>query len=82
MTEALLFLAGAALIATAVRWWRPDLPLRAAAGYVALTAAFFAVPLFTGALQVPTDIAYPRRPFVETLEQEIQPKNPLLVDTL
>lgn len=82
MTEALLFLAGAALIAAAVRGWRPDLPVRAAAGYVALTAAFFAAPLFRGALQVPTDIAYQRRPFVETLEQEIQPKNPLLVDVL
>ena len=31
-----------------IRAWRPDVTWRAAAAYVALTAAFFAMPLFAG----------------------------------
>ena len=53
-----VFLAGCVPLVLAVRWWRPGFPPRAALGYVALTTAFFAVPLCTGALQVPTDLAY------------------------
>jgi hypothetical protein len=53
-----VFLAGCVPLVLALRWWRPDFPLRAALGYVVLTTAFFAAPLCTGALQVPTDLAY------------------------
>jgi hypothetical protein len=60
-----LFLAGCALLAAAARWWLPAFPWRAALGYVALTAAFFAAPLFTRALQVPTDLAYQWLPLSE-----------------
>ena len=62
-----VFLAGSALLAAALRWWRPAFPRRAALAYVALTAAFFAAPLFTGALQVPTDLAYEWLPFSDLL---------------
>src|SRR5690348_6746510 len=53
-----VFLAGCVPLVLAMRWWRPGFPPRAALGYVALTTAFFAAPLCTGALQVPTDLAY------------------------
>lgn len=53
-----VFLAGCVPLVLALRWWRPGFPPRAALGYVALTTAFFAAPLCTGALQVPTDLAY------------------------
>jgi Bacterial membrane protein YfhO len=53
-----VFLAGCVPLVLAMRWWRPGLPPRAALGYVALTTAFFAAPLCTGALQVPADLAY------------------------
>ncbi len=56
--EPVLFLLGAVLLVTAVRWWRPALPPRAGLAYGILVAAFFAAPLFTGALQIPTDLAY------------------------
>src|SRR6202035_3078758 len=51
-------LAGCVPLVLALRWSRPGFPWRAALGYVALTTAFFAAPLCTGALQVPTDLAY------------------------
>jgi hypothetical protein len=53
-----VFLAGCVPLVLALRWWRSGFPLAAALGYVALTTAFFAAPLCTGALQVPTDLAY------------------------
>jgi Bacterial membrane protein YfhO len=60
-----VFAAGCALLVGAVRWWRPGLPLAAALGHVALTTAFFAQPLLTGALQLPTDLAYEALPWSE-----------------
>jgi Bacterial membrane protein YfhO len=53
-----VFLAGCVPLVLALRWWRPGFPVRAALAYVALTTAFFAAPLCTGALQVPADLAY------------------------
>src|SRR5580693_7298184 len=61
-----VFAAGCALLVAAMRWWRPGFPLPAALGHVALTAAFFAQPFATGALQVPADLAYEWLPFAET----------------
>jgi len=78
--DLLLYLAGSALIAALVRWWRPEVPLRTAAGYVLLAGLFFAVPLATPALQVPTDIAYTWMPWGGTLPGRIEPANPLLND--
>lgn len=78
--DLLLFLAGAALLAALARWWRPEVSLRAAAGHVILAALFFAVPLATPALQVPTDIAYVWMPWGETLPDLARPANPLLHD--
>ncbi|MBW8877932.1 MAG: YfhO family protein [Acidobacteria bacterium] len=80
--EPLLFLLGALLLAAAVRWWRPQVSRRAALAYVVLVAAFFAAPLFTGALQVPTDLAY--RWWLPWREgaPRVPPVNSLLSDTL
>ncbi|HVT59224.1 MAG TPA: YfhO family protein [Thermoanaerobaculia bacterium] len=77
-----VFLAGAAALIAALRWWRRDLELRDAALYVALTTAFFAPPLLTGALQVPTDIAYETLPWREAVHETVTPRNRLLWDTL
>jgi hypothetical protein len=76
-----VFLAGCALLVGALRWWRPGFPMRAALAYVALTAAFFARPLFTGALQVPTDLAYAWLPFKE-VAPGVEPHNFFRADTL
>ena len=48
--DVLVFLLGSALIAALVRWWRPEVSLRAAAGYVLAAGLFFAVPLATPAI--------------------------------
>jgi hypothetical protein len=77
-----LFFAGCALLAAAVRWWHPAFPRRAALGYVALTAAFFASPLFTRALQVPVDLAYEWLPFSDVVPAEDKPRNFFSADTL
>jgi len=77
-----VFLAGCALLAAAVRWWRPGFPARAAAAYVALTTAFFAAPLLTGALQVPTDLAYEWLPFADLGAVRDEPRNFFQADTL
>jgi hypothetical protein len=74
------FLLGAALIAGAVRLWRPRVGWRAVAGYLLVTVAFFAVPLATATLQVPTDIAYLSRPWKEMVEPDLRPRNALLSD--
>ncbi|HVT61005.1 MAG TPA: YfhO family protein [Thermoanaerobaculia bacterium] len=76
----LTFFAGAALLIAAVRTWRPGLPLRAAAGYLALTTVFFALPLLAGRLQVGTDIAYVSLPWSEAVAGEVEPANELLWD--
>jgi hypothetical protein len=77
-----VFLAGCALLILAVRWWRPDLPPRAALAYAALTVAFFAAPLLTGALQVPTDLAYEWLPWSDAAPVPDQPRNFFQADTL
>jgi hypothetical protein len=77
-----VFLAGCALLVAALRWWRPGFPLRAALGHVALTTAFFAVPLLSGALQVPTDLAYEWLPFADLVPQSDTPRNFFQADTL
>ncbi|HEV7505864.1 MAG TPA: YfhO family protein [Thermoanaerobaculia bacterium] len=71
---------GALLLVAAVRWWRPQVSKRAALAYVALVAAFFAVPLFTGALQIPTDIIYSWLPWRAAVARRPVPLNPLLSD--
>ncbi len=76
----LLYLIGAVLIGLAVRWWRPQPGWRALAVYALLAAAFFAVPLTTPAVQVPTDIVYLVRPFQEMLAAPIEPANRELID--
>ncbi|HYL05728.1 MAG TPA: hypothetical protein VE075_06795 [Thermoanaerobaculia bacterium] len=77
-----VFLAGCALLVGALRWWRPGFPVRAALGYVALTTAFFAAPLLTGALQVPTDLAYEWLPFSDLAATGDAPRNFFQADTL
>ena len=74
-----LFLAGGALLAALFRWWRPEVSWRAAAGFLALAFAFFAVPLATPDLQVPVDIAYQWEPWRE-MTARFRPANPLLAD--
>jgi len=77
-----LFVTGAALLIAAVRWWRPEVARRDALFYLALTAAFFAQPLFTRAIQAPTDIAYELLPWREALREPVAVRNRLLWDTL
>jgi hypothetical protein len=76
----LVFLAGSILLAFLVRFWRPGLSRRAAAGYLLATAAFFAAPLSTRVLQVPTDLAYQWRPWSEQVAEKVRPANGLLGD--
>ena len=78
--DLLLFLVGGALLAAAVRWWRPEVSRRAAAGYVLAAGLFFSVTLATPALQVPADIAYIWFPWAETVEETVVPRNPVLGD--
>lgn len=78
--DLLLFLLGGALLAAAVRWWRPEVSRRAAAGYVLAAGLFFSVALATPALQVPADIAYIWFPWAETVEETVVPRNPVLGD--
>jgi hypothetical protein len=80
LADTTLFGAGAVLVVLAVRWWRPELPWRWAAGHALLVCAFFAVPLATPSAQVPVDIAYQWRPWSETLTEKLRIDNPLLSD--
>jgi hypothetical protein len=77
-----VFLAGCVPLVLALRWWRPGFPPRAALGYVALTTAFFAAPLCTGALQVPTDLAYEWLPWSDLTIAGDAPRNFFQADTL
>jgi hypothetical protein len=80
--DLLLFLLGGAVIAALVRWWRRELPWRWAAGYVIACAAFFGAPLATPSIQVPADLVYQWRPWLETIPRgELgPPANALLSD--
>jgi hypothetical protein len=80
--SALVFFAGAALLIVAARAWRPLPSLRAAGAYLGLTAAFFALPLFGGRLQVGSDIPYVWRPWLEAVEEEVRPANALMWDVV
>jgi hypothetical protein len=77
---ALVFFAGAALVVGAVRAWRRQPSMRAAGAYLGLTAAFFALPLFGGRLQVGSDIPYLWRPWSEAVAGPVQPANGLMWD--
>jgi len=76
-----MLLAGAA-IAALVRWWQPRLSLAAAGGHLALAAAFYGAALATPLLQVPTDVAYSYRPWLETQAGPVVANNPLLFDVV
>lgn len=78
--DLLLYLSGGVLLVLLVRWWRPEVSLSAAAGYVLAAGLFFGVPLATSKIQVPTDIAYFWMPWAETLPEPTVPKNPVLGD--
>ena len=77
-----LFLGVALLLIAAVRWWRRDLAWSDGLLYAALTTAFFARPLVTGAIQVPVDLAYEARPFSETVAAPVAVHNRRVEDTL
>jgi len=77
-----LFLGVALLLVAAVRWWRRDLAWSDGLLYLALTTAFFARPLLTGAIQVPVDLAYEARPFSETFAAPVAVHNRRVEDTL
>jgi hypothetical protein len=76
----LVYLGGGALAGALVRWWRPWPSWAWIAGYWLAAGAFFAAPLTTSALQVPTDIAYGERPWQEMVEGPVSPANGLLSD--
>ena len=78
----LAFLAGAALLAAAVRWWRRALAWADAALLALLTAGFFFQPLAGGATLVPTDLAYEVLPWRQAVPEGVAPRNRLRWDTL
>ncbi len=79
--DLLAYALGGLLISVLVRWWRPEVTRRAAAGYLAAAGAFFILPLATPALQVGSDIPYVWRPWSETIPPGThRPQNPLLGD--
>jgi hypothetical protein len=77
-----VYLAGAALLIAVLRWWRRDITWREGLLGAALTVAFFARPLLTGAIQVPADLAYEVRPWSETLPAPPAVHNRRVEDTL
>jgi hypothetical protein len=77
----LVFAVGGALLAALVRWWRPAMGWWVLAAYLALAGVFFSVPPGSGALRVPTDIAYLWRPWAEREAVGAQgPRNDILSD--
>ncbi|HXT50967.1 MAG TPA: YfhO family protein [Thermoanaerobaculia bacterium] len=80
--DVLVYLLGGAAIAAVVRWWQPRLRWAVAGAYLLLAGAFFGGALATSALQVPTDIAYAYRPWLQTLPAPVAPGNPLLYDVV
>lgn len=77
--QLIVFLCGAALLALALRLWR-GLALPTLGAYLGLVLAFFAQPLFTSAVQVPTDLAYQWRPWSEAAPRGLVVQNGLLSD--
>jgi hypothetical protein len=76
----LLFVGGGALAGALVRWWYARLGWGWIGGYWLAAGAFFAAPLVTPALQVPTDVVYESLPWREMLAAPVVPANPLLGD--
>jgi hypothetical protein len=76
----LLFVGGGALAGALVRWWYARLGWGWIAGYWLAAGAFFAAPLLTPALQVPTDVVYESLPWREMAAAPVVPANPLLGD--
>jgi hypothetical protein len=76
----LVYLGGGALLGALMRWWRPRPGWRWIAAYWLAAGAFFAAPLLTSRLQVPSDVAYQWRPWREMVPAPVVPANPLLTD--
>ncbi|HEV3075274.1 MAG TPA: hypothetical protein VHB47_12705 [Thermoanaerobaculia bacterium] len=76
----LVYLGGGALLGALMRWWRPRPGWRWIAAYWLAAGAFFAAPLLTSQLQVPSDIAYQWRPWREMVPEPVVPANRLLSD--
>jgi hypothetical protein len=77
--QLLVFVLGALLLAGALRLWRGLAPATLLA-YLGLVLAFFARPLLTSAIQVPTDLAYQWRPWSEAAPRGLVVQNGLLSD--
>jgi hypothetical protein len=78
----LVYLAGGAVVGWLARWWRPGLGWVRLAGHWLLAGLFFAAPLTTSLVQVPTDFAYRLLPWREMAPQPVAPGNELLSDVL
>src|SRR5580693_8366671 len=78
--DLLLFAGGGALAGVLVRWWVARPGWSWIAGYWLVAGVFYAAPLATRALQVPTDIVYRSLPWRETVSGRVEPANPLLGD--
>ena len=76
----LVYLGGGALLGALMRWWCPRPGWRWIAAYWLAAGAFFAAPLLTSKLQVPSDIAYQWRPWREMVPEPVVPANGLLSD--
>jgi hypothetical protein len=76
----LVFVGGAACLIAALRAWQTSVSLRTVSGYVALTTAFFAFPLFAGRLQAGTDLPYVLLPWSEAVAGSVKPANNLVYD--
>ena len=76
----LVYLVGGALLGALMRWWRPRPGWRWITAYWLAAGAFFAAPLLTSKLQVPSDIAYQWRPWREMGPLPVVPANGLLSD--
>jgi hypothetical protein len=76
----LVYLGGGALLGALMRWWRPRPGWRWIAAYWLAAGAFFAAPLLTSKLQVPSDIAYQWRPWREMVPAPVVPASNLLSD--
>jgi membrane protein YfhO len=77
--QLVVFVLGALLLAGALRLWRGLAPATLLA-YLGLVLAFFARPLLTSAIQVPTDLAYQWRPWSEAAPRGLVVQNGLLSD--
>lgn len=77
-----VFLGGATVLVALARVWIRELQRSTAAGYVAFTLLLFAPVLATSCNQVPLDYVYRFPPWEGTLEETVQPSNPVLADVV